>query len=118
MCEKLIKIKENDCGELHYCESCNTYHLLYKNFHFVLNIKEYQALKNHINDIDIEFWLDKFGETKVKRKIPVATSQENLILVFDIYEFIALKSLFFNQQQVNEIMYLSTDQIEYQTILN
>jgi len=118
MCEKLIKIKENDCGELHYCKSCDMYHLIFKNFHFILSIKEYQDLKNHIDDIDIEFWLDKFGDTKVKRKIPIATSQENLILVFDIYEFIALKSLFFNQSKVNDIMYLSTDQIEYQTILN
>ena len=55
MCEKLKKIKENDCGELHYCKSCKIYHLLFNNFHFVLKIEEYEALKNHINKIDIEF---------------------------------------------------------------
>lgn len=118
MCEKLKKIKENDCGELHYCKSCKIYHLLFNNFHFVFKIEEYEALKNHINKIEIEFWLDKFGNTIMKRKIPIPTLQENLILVFDIYEFIALKSLLNNENKKVGRIYLSTDQIEYQTILN
>ena len=118
MCEKLIKIKQNECGELHYCPAHQLYHLMFNNFHLMLDEEQYESLKTHVSEIDIEFWLDKFSDTLVKRKIPIPTHQENLILVFDIHEFIQLKSLFFNHQNHEDLLYLSTDQIEYQNIFN
>lgn len=118
MCEKLIKIKQNECGELHYCPANQLYHLMFNNFHLMLDEEQYESLKTHVSEIDIEFWLDKFSDTLVKRKIPIPTHQENLILVFDIHEFIQLKSLFFNHQNHEDLLYLSTDQIEYQNIFN
>ena len=118
MCEKLIKIKQNECGELHYCPAHQLYHLMFNNFHLMLDEEQYESLKTHVSEIDIEFWLDKFSDTLVKRKIPIPTDQENLILVFDIHEFIQLKSLFFNHQNHEDLLYLSTDQIEYQNIFN
>ena len=111
MCEKLIKIKQNECGELHYCPANQLYHLM-------LDEEQYESLKTHVSEIDIKFWLDKFCETTLKRKIPIPTHQENLILVFDIYEFINLKSLFFKQRNLDNLLYLSTNQIEYNIILN
>ena len=118
MCEKLIKIKQNECGELHYCPAHQLYHLMFNNFHLMLDEEQYESLKTHVSEIDIEFWLDKFSDNLVKRKIPIPTHQENLILVFDIHEFIQLKSLFFNHQNHEDLLYLSTDQIEYQNIFN
>lgn len=118
MCEKLIKIKQNECGELHYCPAHQLYHLMFNNFHLMLDEEQYESLKTHVSEIDIEFWLDKFSDTLVKRKIPIPTHQENLILVFDIHEFIQLKSLFFNHQNHDDLLYLSTNQIEYQNIFN
>jgi len=118
MCEKLIKIKQNECGELHYCPAHQLYHLMFNNFHLMLDKEQYESLKAHVSEIDIEFWLDKFSDTLVKRKIPIPTHQENLILVFDIHEFIQLKSLFFNHQNQEDLLYLSTNQIEYQNIFN
>ena len=118
MCEKLIKIKQNECGELHYCPAHKLYHLMFNNFHLMLDEEQYESLKIHVSEIDIEFWLDKFSDTLVKRKIPIPTHQENLILVFDIHEFIQLKSLFFNHQNHEDLLYLSTYQIEYQNIFN
>ena len=118
MCEKLIKIKQNECGELHYCPAHQLYHLMFNNFHLMLDEEQYESLKTHVSEIDIELWLDKFSDTLVKRKIPIPTHQENLILVFDIHEFIQLKSLFFNHQNHEDLLYLSTDQIEYQNIFN
>ena len=118
MCEKLIKIKQNECGELHYCPAHQLYHLMFNNFHLMLDEEQYESLKTHVSEIDIKFWLDKFCDTPLKRKIPIPTHQENLILVFDIHEFIQLKSLFFNHQNHEDLLYLSTDQIEYQNIFN
>lgn len=118
MCEKLIKIKQNECGELHYCPANQLYHLMFNNFHLMLDEEQYESLKTHVSEIDIKFWLDKFCDTPLKRKIPIPTHQENLILVFDIHEFIQLKSLFFNHQNHEDLLYLSTDQIEYQNIFN
>jgi hypothetical protein len=118
MCEKLIKIKQNECGELHYCPAHQLYHLMFNNFHLMLDEEQYESLKTHVSEIEIEFWLDKFSDTLVKRKIPIPTHQENLILVFYIHEFIQLKSLFFNHQNHEDLLYLSTDQIEYQNIFN
>ena len=118
MCEKLIKIKQNECGELHYCPSHQLYHLMFNNFHLMLDEEQYESLKTDVSEIDIKFWLDKFSDNLVKRKIPIPTHQENLILVFDIHEFIQLKSLFFNHQNHDDLMYLSTNQIEYQNIFN
>jgi len=118
MCEKLIKIKQNEWGELHYCPAHQLYHLMFNNFHLMLDEEQYESLKTDVSEIDIKFWLDKFSDNLVKRKIPIPTHQENLILVFDIHEFIQLKSLFFNHQNHDDLMYLSTNQIEYQNIFN
>jgi hypothetical protein len=118
MCEKLIKIKQNECGELHYCPAHQLYHLMFNNFHLMLGEEQYESLKTDVSEIDIKFWLDKFSDNLVKRKIPIPTHQENLILVFDIHEFIQLKSLFFNHQNHEDLLYLSTNQIEYQNTLN
>jgi hypothetical protein len=84
----------------------------------MLDEAQYESLKTHVSEIDVEFWFDTFSGTLVKRKIPIPTHQENLILVFDIHEFIQLKSLFYNHQNHEALLYLSTDQIEYQNTLN
>ena len=84
----------------------------------MLDEEQYESLKAHVSKIDIKFWLDKFCDTPLKRKIPIPIHQENLILVFDIKEFINLKSLFFNQRNQDNLLYLSTNQIEYNIILN
>ena len=118
MCEKLITIKKNDCGELHYCPANQLYHLMFNNIHLILYEEQYKSLKKYVSEIQMRFWLDKFSDTLVKRKIPIPTSQENLILVFDIQEFIQLKSLLSNHQNHEDILYLSTDQIDYQNSLN
>ena len=62
------------------------------------------------------YWESQFENTAIKRKIPIPTCQENLILIFDKIEFNALKSLFFNKKDSNRL--LSLEEIEYNYILN
>ena len=65
--------------------------MIFNNFHLMLDEEQYDLLKTHVSEIDIKFWLDKFCDTTLKIKIPIPTNQENLL-------------------------YLSTNQIEYNII--
>ncbi len=116
MCQKLKTLSQNKQGALHYCNTCKIYHVLFNNFHFILNQKQVNALKNHIISIDIKYWESQFECTSIKRKIPVPTFQENLILIFDKQEFDAFKNLFTNQSNTSKI--LTAGDIEYNFILN
>ncbi len=116
MCKKLQPISKNKYGEVYYCNDCNVHHVLFNNFHFILNKKQITALKKCINSIDIMYWESQFENTAIKRKIPIPTCQENLILIFDKIEFNAFKSLLFNKKNSNRL--LSLQEIEYNYILN
>ena len=116
MCQKLKTLSQNKYGGFYYSSDCNTYHLVFRNFHIVLNEKEAVAFKSLIHSIDVAYWEDQFSGTIVKRKIPIYTCQENLILIFDKQEFTALKSLFYNKP--NALTILSVEDIEYNYSLN
>lgn len=116
MCEKLTRINQNENGELLFCSTDNIYYLLFNNLHLVLNVEEYNSLKTIISEVDTTYWLDEFNNTSLKRKIPLPTALENLILVFDVDEFVNLKSLFFDGKKNS--LYLSSNQIDYEMILN
>ncbi len=116
MCKKLQPISKNKYGEMYYCNDCNVHHVLFNNFHFILNKKQITALTECINSIDVIYWESEFENTSIKRKIPIPTCQENLILIFDKIEFNALKSLFFNTKNNEQL--LSSQEIEYHYTLN
>ncbi len=116
MCKKLDMVVKNKYGEIYHCSTCKRYHVLFTNFHFILNYKQIKTLRKRIKDIDVKYWDSQFENTTIKRKIPIPTCQENLILIFDKVEFNAFKSLFFSQKKSEQI--LSVDEIEYTLILN
>lgn len=116
MCEKLDSIIKNKYGEIYHCNTCKTYHVLFTNFHFILNYKQINTLRQRIKDIDVTYWDLQFKNTTIKRKIPIPTCQNNLILIFDKIEFNAFKSLFFNTKNNEQL--LSVEEIEYNYILN
>ena len=116
MCKKLNILGKNNFGELIYCSSNDIYHLVFKNFHFILNPKQMVSLKKHILELDIEYWEEKFYGTNVSRKIPIPTYQNNLILIFNKLEFIALRELFYKKSKT--LRFISIDEIEYEFNLN
>ena len=109
-------LNRNNFGQLYYCRTCKTYHLLFQNFHFILNQKQKSTLHKYIEEVDIAYWDEKYCDTPIKRKIPVPTCQENLLLIFDKQEFSALKELFSMDRTINKM--LSINDIEYSYILN
>lgn len=116
MCRKLKTLSKNKYGELYYCNTCKVYHLLFRNIHFILNQKQLNSLKTHIKTIHINYWESLFEGTTVKRRIPVPTCQENLILMFDKLEFDAFKNLFFNPSRSSKV--LCAHDVDYHFILN
>ncbi|PQB07855.1 hypothetical protein BST83_12355 [Polaribacter filamentus] len=116
MCKKLEPVSKNNYGEIYYCNDCDVHHVLFNNFHFILNKKQINALRKCIISIDITYWETQFKYTTIKRKIPIPTCQENLILIFNKHEFDAFKSLFSKQSNTSKV--LTADEIEYNFILN
>ncbi|WP_367651251.1 DUF6686 family protein [Winogradskyella undariae] len=55
--------------------------------------------------------------TKVKRKIPIPSIHENLVLMFNKQEILELKTLFCHRGSIYE-NYISLKDIEYTLILN
>ena len=116
MCGKLEPIAKNNYGETYYCNECKFHHVLFNNLHFVLDKNEITALRKYVNNIDINYWESQYEFTTIKRKIPIPTSQENLILIFNKHEFDAFKSLLFNQSNTYKV--LTANDIEYNFISN
>ena len=115
MCHSLKTLAKVKSGELSFCEICNIYHLEFNNLYCELNIIHFIKLKTFILDIDIDYWEQKYAYTNIKRKIPITTVSQNMVLMFNRQEVEELKSLFLNKR--NESI-LNVDDIDYKFILN
>lgn len=116
MCKKLDLLTKNKFGEIYYCDDCNLYHTLFNNFHYVLTKEQFSALKRCIAETDVTYWESQFKCTSIRRKIPLPTCLDNLVLIFDKIEFNAIKSLFCSQ--ANSKRMLTVCDIQYNFILN
>ncbi len=117
MCQKSKIISRVKNGELSICKGCKAYSLIFNNIYFQFDKNQLEQFRDYILKIDIDYWLDHNSCTVQKRKIPVATYHQNLILVFDRYEIEELKELLcVKKEQTKEI--ISTAEIDYTLILN
>ncbi|WP_055444253.1 DUF6686 family protein [Lacinutrix himadriensis] len=117
MCSNIKTISKVTSGELSICTKCNVYHLEFNNIYFEFSEAQYKQFKKYLFAIDSEYWENKYGDAKVKRKIPVPSLQSNLVLMFNRQEIKELKSLFSNKKQIYN-KYLNVDDIDYTLILN
>lgn len=116
MCEKSKIISSTKNGELFLCNSCKRYSLTYNNILLQFNKKELEKFKKHINNIDVNYWLDFYAQTTRIRKIPASTKQCSIWLFFTEEEFEELKSLLFVKAKQKKNL-LARD-INYPLILN
>ena len=116
MSEKVNHIGKNKFGDLYYCLECSKFHLIFNNFHFSLSKSQLISLRNYVYKLETSFYEDEHRGIDLKRKIPVPTFQENLVLIFNNSEFLALKELLFNNQNPQRI--LTLDEMDYNSILN
>ncbi|MCI2229045.1 hypothetical protein MC378_07685 [Polaribacter sp. MSW13] len=117
MCYKTKIISRVKSGELSVCNGCKIYSLTFNNVFFQFEADELNQFKQYILNLDIEYWLDHYSVTTRKRKIPVPTFHQNLILIFDIYEMEELKVLLGINDSVKKVV-LSPQDVDYTLILN
>lgn len=116
MCEKSKIISRTKNGELFLCNGCQRYSLTFNNILLQFDKKELENFKNHINNVNVNYWLDHYARTTKVRKIPVSTKQCSLWMFFTEEEFDELKSLLLIKKQSNGM--LSIVDINYPLILN
>jgi len=93
MCKKSYVLSRVKNGELSFCESCQNYNLVFNNIFFQFDQDQLNKFRDYVSKIEISYWLDFSSCTSQRRKIPVPTFHQNLILIFDDYEIEELKIL-------------------------
>ena len=93
MCGDVNVVRKNFFGQLCYCEAHSIFHLSFANVLIELTHKELKAFHLVVKEIDIEYWNNLSINKNHKRKYPINTSQQNLVLMFDLNELYALREL-------------------------
>lgn len=117
MCKNSTILSSSKNGQLTICNSCKRYSLIFNNVLLQFDKKQLKRFKKHINNINVQYWLDFYARTTKYRKIPIATSQENTVLFFTEEEFNDLKRLLLITKK-NRKDSLSVRDINYPLILN
>ncbi|MEM7085149.1 MAG: DUF6686 family protein [Bacteroidota bacterium] len=117
MCHRIKTIAKNCNGKLSYCQGCKHYHLDFNNVSLQFNEKELKNFQKFLSEIDVDYWETKYGCHVMKRKIPIPTIQQNLVLMFNKEELASIKSLVF-QKTVKYSDSLSAFDIDYTLLLN
>ncbi|WP_405571914.1 DUF6686 family protein [Winogradskyella sp. Asnod2-B02-A] len=117
MCHNIKVLSKVSHGELSLCKECHIYHLEFNNIYFEFTKHQYHRFKNYLMEIEEDYWEEFYADARVKRKIPIPSIQENLVLMFNKQEILELKALFCNRGCVFE-NYISLEDLDYTLILN
>ena len=118
MCYNLETISKVKSGELSICRQCEIYHLQFNNIYLEFNQKEFECFKTFVLHLDIAYYESKYASARVKRKIPIPSLQQNLVLMFNRGEINELKTLISNVSNDVFTTLLKTEDIDYSLILN
>jgi hypothetical protein len=117
MCQKSKIISRVKNGELSICNGCKAYNLVFNNIFFQFDKDQLNTFTKFVSEIDVHYWLQFSACTTQRRKIPVPTFHQSLVLVFDFYEINELKLLLGIQKEI-EKPFLTPADIDYSLILN
>jgi hypothetical protein len=70
-----------------------------------------------VAQIDIDFWQSRCNNAGLKRRIPIDTMQQNLVMIFNQQELQSLKRLIFLQTK-KSYQTLTASEIDHTIILN
>nr|WP_123803307.1 DUF6686 family protein [Flavivirga aquatica] len=105
-------------GELSFCCQCGIYHLEFNNIYFEFSRKEFEQFKAYILDIEMDYWEHRYAMAKLKRKIPIPSMQQNLVLMFKNQEIRELQMLLTTSTKDVFNSCLNIAEIDYKFILN
>lgn len=117
MCQNSKIISSIKNGELSVCNSCKTYALTFNNIYFQFDKNQLLQFRKYIAHIDVDYWQNFYACTTQKRKIPITTLHQNLILIFSLEEIEDLKILLMLKDK-NKDAFISVLDIDYPFILN
>lgn len=117
MCQNFKIISSIKNGELSICNSSNIYNLTFNNVFFQFDKNQLLQFRKYVANIDVDYWLNCYSGTTKKRKIPITTLHQNLILIFNLEEIEDLKLLLLLKENSNKES-LSVAEIDYTFILN
>ena len=106
-------IRKNKFGQLSYCRDCEIFHLTFSNILIELSDKELRAFHLVVKEIDVDFWNKHPNSRIVRRNFPINTSQQNLVLFFDLE---ALRELVMISEKKKD--FISFSDIDYDMSLN
>ena len=98
-------------------EDLNVYQLIFNNLFIELNTLEFKAFKSYLFNLEVNYWEHQHCHNKLERKIPVPTTQHNLLLLFSRQEVTELKALLTFQAAYRK-KWLNVDDINYKLYLN
>lgn len=93
MCRNSRIVSKSKNGQITVCNGCNRYSITFNNVLFQFDKEELKKIRYHINNINVDYWLDFYARTTKTRKIPLCTEQDNLVLFFTEEELDELKIL-------------------------
>lgn len=117
MCQNSEIIARVKNGELSFCKDCNTYALTFNNIFFQFTKDQLYKFKYYVSQIDVYYWLGFKDYYVQKRKIPIPTSHQNLILIFDLNEIKALRILLGIDNKYKSDL-IDFTEIDYPMLLN
>ena len=116
MCHNSKIISSLKNGELSVCKACKVFSLTYNNLYFQFDKEQLLQFKKYVNRININYWLDHYSRTTKKRKIPITTPNQGLVLFFNEEEIADLKTLLLLKSPSKSNLLAS--EINYTVILN
>ena len=117
MCQKSKILSRVKNGELSICYICQNYNLVFNNIFFQFDEVQLNKFRQYISKIEINYWMNHSSCSTQRRKIPVETLHQNLILIFDNYEIEQLKILLgINNNKSFDI--LKSSDVDYSLVLN
>lgn len=113
MC-KLKVIRKTANGLLLFCVKSETFQLSFKNILLSLDRNELHAFTNYISTINCNYWEEEYRSSIYCKKIPLPSTQKNLILLFSSDEIEEIKVIL----GLTNLSFLHSDTIDYKSMLN
>lgn len=103
-------------GQLVKCDCCGKYQLHFNNLFFEFTEGEYERFCLDLLNMELGYWENCHQNCEMTRKIPLPTSQNNLVLLFTRRELYELRDLVNSNK--GEDKFLNAAQVDYKFALN
>ena len=116
MCQSLNILNRSKNGVLTFCNHTKLFQLIYNNLCFELYEWELDALKEYIEQLDLNYWESHLKNWSHHRKIPISVGKKHFIILVnreEVQELLGLLSV-----EDSDIALLRYQDIDYQSIEN